>query len=61
MQVVTPDEHLGAVLGDLSSRRAAILNVSPREDMKLVMAHVPLACLIVSASTVRMCPHVCVM
>ena len=46
--MVTPDEHTGIVLGDLSSRRAAILNVSPREDMKLVMAHVPLACLIVS-------------
>jgi len=47
-KVVTPDKYLGVVLGDLSSRRAVILNVSPREDMKVVTAHVPLACLIVS-------------
>ncbi|XP_065909117.1 ribosome-releasing factor 2, mitochondrial-like isoform X2 [Dysidea avara] len=53
VEVVTPDEHIGIVLGDLSSRRAAILNVSPREDMKLVMAHVPLACLIDYATVIR--------
>jgi len=57
-KVVTPDEYLGVLLGDLSSRRAAILNVCPREGMKLVTAHVPLACLIVSVLTVKMCTHV---
>ena len=44
-----PEEYLGTVLGDLSLRRAAILKVLPREDMKLIIANVPLACLMVRA------------
>jgi len=43
-----PEEYLGTVLGDLSLRRAAILKVLSREDMKLIIANVPLASLIVS-------------
>lgn len=48
-EVVVPEEYLGTVLGDLSLRRAAILKVLPREDMKLIIANVPLACLMVRA------------
>lgn len=36
------------MLGDLSLRRAAIVKVLPREDMKLIIADVPLACLMVN-------------
>ena len=36
------------MLGDLSLRRAVIVKVLPREDMKLIIADVPLACLMVS-------------
>ena len=43
-----PEEYLGTVLGDLSLRRAAIVKVLPREDVKLIIADVPLACLMVS-------------
>ena len=46
-KVVVPEEYLGTVLGDLSLRRAAIVKVLPREGMKLIIADVPLACLMV--------------
>ena len=46
-KVLVPEEYLGAVLGDLSLRRAAIVKILPQEDMKLIIADVPLACLMV--------------
>lgn len=46
-----PEEYLGTVLGDLSLRRAAILKILSQEDMKVVIANVPLACLMVSSWT----------
>ena len=46
-KVAVPEEYLGTVLGDLSLRRGAIVKVLPQEDMKLIIADVPLACLMV--------------
>ena len=43
LQVVTPEEFLGAVTGDLNSRRAEIVNMSLRHNMRVVDAKVPLA------------------
>ncbi|MDP3888500.1 MAG: elongation factor G, partial [bacterium] len=43
VEVTTPDEFLGTVIGDLSSRRAQILGSDTRGQVKLVTALVPLA------------------
>ena len=43
LEVVTPGEYLGDVLGDLSSRRAQIKNIEGQEDLQTVIALVPLA------------------
>ena len=47
VKVMVPEEYLGTVLGDLSLRRAAIVKVLPREDVRHIIADVPLACLMV--------------
>jgi elongation factor G len=41
-EVVTPDQFMGNVIGDLSSRRGKILGMQPRSGMQAVDAEVPL-------------------
>ena len=43
VQVTTPPEFLGEVMGDLSSRRGKILETEDRRGAKLIEAEVPLA------------------
>ncbi len=43
LEVTTPDEFLGTVIGDLSSRRAQILGTETRGPIKVITALVPLA------------------
>ncbi len=43
VEVVTPEEYLGDVLGDLSSRRGTIEGMSSRKDAQVVKAKVPLS------------------
>ena len=43
IEVVTPGEYLGDILGDLSGRRARIRNIEGEGDTQVVSAHVPLA------------------
>jgi elongation factor G len=43
VDVVMPEEHLGDVMGDLSSRRGHILGMEGRGTSQSVLAHVPLA------------------
>ncbi len=43
LQVTTPEEYLGAVTGDLNSRRADIREMSHRGRFRLLLAEVPLA------------------
>ena len=43
MEVVTPEEFLGDVLGDLQSRRAQVQSMEPQAGLQIVKAHVPLA------------------
>jgi elongation factor G len=42
VEVVTPEENVGSVIGDLNSRKGVIQNVSPRGDKSVVDALVPL-------------------
>jgi elongation factor G len=43
MEVVTPGQFLGDVLGDLNSRRARIKNIEGQGDIQVVRALIPLA------------------
>ena len=42
LEVITPDAHVGDVLGDLNSRRAQIEDVGYRGAQRLILAKVPL-------------------
>ena len=43
VEVVTPEEYLGDVMGDLNSRRGKIEGINPRKDAHVVKATVPLS------------------
>ncbi len=43
MEVVVPEEYMGAVIGDLSSRRAKINAINSRANVRAIRVHVPLA------------------
>jgi elongation factor G len=43
VEVVTPEEYLGDVMGDLNSRRGKIEGMTQRKDAQVVKAHVPLS------------------
>jgi elongation factor G len=43
IDVVTPEEYLGDVLGDLNSRRAKIISMDQRGNTRVITAHIPLA------------------
>jgi elongation factor G len=43
VEVAMPEEHLGDVMGDLSSRRGHILGMEGRGNSQVVKAFVPLA------------------
>ena len=43
VEVVTPDDYMGEVIGDLSSRRGKIEGVEQRGNSQVIRAHVPLA------------------
>jgi elongation factor G len=43
IEVVVPEEYMGQVIGDLSSRRAKITSLSQRFNLRIIRANVPLA------------------
>jgi elongation factor G len=43
VEVVTPEEYMGDVMGDLNSRRGKIVGMSPRKDAQVIKSLVPLA------------------
>ncbi len=53
VEVVMPEEHLGDVIGDLSSRRGQILGMEGRGTSQVVKAAVPLAEMFGYATSVR--------
>ena len=53
VEVVTPDEFLGDVMGDLNSRRGRIEGLEPRGNAQVVRARVPLATMFGYATDLR--------
>jgi elongation factor G len=53
VEVETPEEYMGDVIGDLSSRRGRILSMEPRGKTQIVTARVPLSTMFGYATTVR--------
>ncbi len=43
VEVVTPEEYMGDVMGDISSRRGTVEGMTPRSDAQVIKAMVPLA------------------
>ena len=43
VEVITPEEYMGDVIGDINSRRGMVAELSERGNMKTVRANVPLA------------------
>jgi elongation factor G len=43
VEVVTPEEYMGDVIGDLSSRRGKVTHLEPRAGSQVITAYVPLA------------------
>src|SRR3989338_4418667 len=53
VEVTTPDEFMGTVIGDLSSKRAQILGTEKRGNITVILATVPLAELSGYSTTLR--------
>jgi elongation factor G len=43
MEVIVPEEYMGQVIGDLSSRRAKIVSLAQRLNLRTIRANIPLA------------------
>lgn len=53
VEVTTPEEYLGDVMGDLNSRRGKIEGFTPRKDAQVIRALIPLAEMFGYATTLR--------
>jgi len=53
VEVVTPEEYMGDVMGDLSSRRGKIEGLQARKDAQVIKAKVPLAEMFGYSTTLR--------
>jgi len=53
VEVVTPEEYMGDVIGDLNSRRGKISGMTPRKDAQVIKAIVPLSEMFGYSTTLR--------
>jgi elongation factor G len=53
MEIVVPEEYMGQVVGDLNSRRAKIVSLAVRANVRAIRAYVPLAEVFNYATVVR--------
>ncbi len=53
VEVYVPEEYMGEILGDLSSRRAKIEHMEPQGGVQAIKSHVPLATMFGYATTMR--------
>ena len=42
LEVTTPEEYLGGIIGDLKQRRSLIQDIGTRGDTSVIRAHAPL-------------------
>ena len=53
VEVLTPDDYLGDVMGDLNGRRGKVINLEARLGTQIIRAHVPLSCMFGYATDLR--------
>ena len=53
VEVVTPDEYTGDIIGDLNSRRGQVSGMEPRGNAQVIDALVPLAAMFGYVNTLR--------
>jgi elongation factor G len=53
VEVVTPEEYMGDVIGDLNARRGRIEGMEPQGALRVIRATVPLAEMFGYATTLR--------
>ena len=53
LEITTPPESVGEILGDLNARRGTVLNMDMRGDLQVVHARVPLAQMFGYATAIR--------
>src|SRR3546814_77986 len=53
VEVVTPDEYMGDIIGDLSSRRGNVTSMDQRGNARVINAMVPLANMFGYINTLR--------
>jgi elongation factor G len=53
VEAITPEEHMGDVVGDLNSRRGKISHIESRANSTIIHAHVPLAQMFGYATALR--------
>ncbi len=53
VEVVTPEEYLGDVMGDLNSRRGRVAKLDARAGAQIITAHVPLSAMFGYATDLR--------
>jgi elongation factor G len=53
VEVVTPDDFLGEVMGDLAARRAKVTGLDTRPGVQVIAAHAPLASMFGYATDLR--------
>ena len=53
VEVVTPEEYMGDVIGDLNGRRGKVSNMEARSGTQVISAKVPLAEMFGYATSVR--------
>jgi elongation factor G len=53
VEVITPEEYMGDIIGDLNSRRGAVQSMEPRANAQVIIANVPLAEMFGYVNTLR--------
>ncbi|MDG1436695.1 MAG: elongation factor G [Rickettsiaceae bacterium] len=53
VEVITPDDYMGDIIGDLNSRRGSVQSMDPRGNAQVITAHVPLAEMFGYVNTLR--------
>jgi elongation factor G len=53
VEVITPEEYMGDIIGDLNGRRGSVQSMEPRANAQIITAHVPLAEMFGYVNTLR--------